>query len=82
LEKAWMLEPRFKIKVKVLPNKSLDDFRGILKSGGTAPWSNIDGLRNKYFTLYGNKQGAGFYTFTNKIDLIKYMNSELWAGMS
>jgi hypothetical protein len=82
LEKAWMLEPRFKIKTKVLPNNSLDDFRGILKAGGTQPWSNVEGLRNKYFTLYGRKQGAGFYTFTNKIDLVKYMNSDLWKNMS
>lgn len=73
LANAWMLEPRFKIKVEVLPNKSLDDFRGILKSGGTQPWVGIPGLRNKYFTLYGDNMGAGFYSFTNKVDLIKYM---------
>jgi hypothetical protein len=79
---AFMLEPRFKIKTEVLPNKSMDDFRGMLASGATQPWSTLKGLRNKYFTLYGNDQGAGFYTFTNKADLDTYMKSELWAGMS
>ena len=35
LEDCWMLVPRFKIKTEVLPNKSLDAFRGMLASGAT-----------------------------------------------
>jgi hypothetical protein len=62
-----MLVPRFKVKTHVLPNNKLDDFRHILADGGTKPWSDIAGLRNKYFTLYGhNNCGAGFYTFTSR----------------
>lgn len=50
LKDAWMLIPRFHIKPEVV---SLDDFRGMLAGGLTAPWSTLSGLRNKYFTLYG-----------------------------
>ena len=56
----------------------MDDFRGLLASGATEPWSYLDGLRNKYFTLYGDDQGAGFYTWTSKDSLETYMKSELW----
>lgn len=35
LKDCWMLEPRFKIDPEVLPNKSMDDFRGMLASGAT-----------------------------------------------
>jgi hypothetical protein len=51
LKDAWMLEPRFHIKPEVCP---LDNFRGMLAGGATAPWADLPGLRNKYFTLYGD----------------------------
>jgi hypothetical protein len=76
-----MLVPRFKIKVSVLPNKSIDDFKNMLAAGATEPWSKLDGLRNKYFTLFGKNHGAGFYTWTSKHAMEKYMKSELWQGM-
>jgi hypothetical protein len=80
-----MLEPRFEVHPEHLPEgceKSLDGFRHVLANGGTAPWKGLPGLRNKYFTLYGDSMGAGFYTWTNKHDLEEYMESELWEGMS
>jgi hypothetical protein len=82
LEDCWMLVPRFKIKKSVLPNKSLDDFRGMLAGGATESWSKIDGLRNKYFTIFDEKWGAGFYSWTSKHAMEKYMKSEIWEGMS
>lgn len=81
LRDCWMLEPRFKIKTKVLPNKSMDDFKGMLASGATQPWASVAGLRNKYFTLWGDSMGAGFYSFKSKKEVDAYMKSELWAGM-
>jgi hypothetical protein len=75
-----MLIPRFHIKPEVCP---LDAFRGMLAGGATAPWAGLPGLRNKYFTLYGEENmGAGFYTWTSKAALDEYLKSELWAGMA
>jgi len=81
LKDACFLIPRFHIKVEVVGN--LDNFRGMLAGGATAPWADVSGLRNKYFTLYGNDDmGAGFYTFTSKAKMEEYMKTELWAGMA
>ena len=43
--------------------------------GVTDAWKGLLGLRNKYFTLYGNSQGASFYTWTSKKSLDNYMKS-------
>jgi hypothetical protein len=77
-----MLVPRFKIKVEVLPNQSIDHFKTVIAEGGTYPWSKLDGLRNKYFTFFGQNQGAGFYTWKTKDAMEKYMKTVLWEGMS
>jgi hypothetical protein len=80
LKDAWLLVPRFHIKPEVV---SLDDFKGMLAEGATAPWTDLPGLRNKYFTLYGkDNMGAGFYTFTSRERLDDYLKTNLWAGMT
>jgi hypothetical protein len=61
----------------------MDGYRMMIASGACEFWKGLPGLRNKYFTLYGdNNMGAGFYTWTSAAALHNYMKTDLWGSMS
>jgi len=79
---AWILDARFRIDydtgIDGLP-ASPDDFRELLKSGATDPWTDVPGLHTKYFTMTSDEQhGSGIYVFETLAALEQYMSSELF----
>jgi len=71
-----LLIPTFDITTYKLPidDKTLDGFRNMMASGITKPWSEVPGLRNKYFTIGPDEmsKGAGFYVFKTKKECEDY----------
>ena len=78
LKRAVLLFSTFEIKAKNLPkqfDKSLDGYKKFLTTGITHPWGMLPHLRNKYYTLTPDGDGAGFYTFRTKVACEAYLKS-------
>ena len=84
IEQAVVLDVRCVLDFTVVPEMdSADAYRAWGRSGGTAPWAEIPGLRSKYFTLDEETQKAGgFYIFFNRKALDDYMKTDLFDSMN
>lgn len=82
MEAAKLLYVQLKFDPSGNPDvPSMDALRGGLGDGKlTEPWSNLEGLRHKYF-IYNDDTGivSGVYVFFDQASLDTYMKSELFA---
>ena len=60
---------------------NVDELKGALGGGMTAPWSTLDGLRHKYFLWNADTETvSGVYVFFNQEKLDAYMATDLFKS--